>query len=398
MTYVIKAVLTNPNIPENGVATVPFPLCGAEYNHSISEVLEPMGIGSAVIQDCFIEDIDSSYDILQCLKNQIVNVDELDYLAKRLDSFCDSEAEEFQAACSAFGCSSIKDLINMTFCCQETTVISDFSKLEEAGKTHYLTINGGAASTAEVDAVDGKALAEKLIQSGKGKLTPYGLFFRNGMWLEELYQGNGFPPYLWDERQAELELTKPDGTKALIFLPFAELELKRFQQREGIPDIRECKRTLQLYHGQGECIDLNGGIAELEEWNKFCNTLNAMSPHQQQAFAAALEVIGAEDLAQMELLASSLGDFDLIPGVTDAESYGKYMIQKSGNYDYDESLDCYYNYEAFGEFLMVHEVGQVTKRGYLKCEEGSAFLDFFTQDSPKQGQGQGVQSMQTGGM
>lgn len=397
MSYVIKAVLGSPKYP-SGVATVPFPLSRDEYSPCISEVLEPMGIGSAVDQDCFIEDIDSSYDILQCLKNQIVNVDELDYLAKRLDSFCDSEAEVFQAACSAFCCTSIKDLINMTFCCQETTVISDFSKLEEAGKAHYLTIHGGAASTAEVDAVDGKALAEKLIQSGEGKLTPYGLFFRNGMRLEELYQGHGFPAYVWDERQAELELTKPDGTKALLFLPFAKLELKRFQQRENIPDIRECRRTLQLYHGQGNHIDLNGGIAELEEWNKLCNTLNAMSPHQQQAFAAALEVTGAEDLAQMTLLVSSLGDFELIPGVTDAESYGKYMIQKSGNYDYDESLDCYYNYEAFGEFLMAHEVGRVTKRGYLKCEDGSAFLDFFTQDSPEQGQGQGVQSMQTGGL
>lgn len=229
-------------------------------------------------------------------------------------------------------------------------------------------------------------------------LTPYGLFFRNGMRMEDTYQGHGFPPYLWDQRQAELELTKPDGTKTLVFLPFTELELKRFLRRENIPDIRECERTIRLLRVQGENINLTGGFAELKEWNELCNTLNAMSEYHQQVLAAALEVIGAEDLSQLELLATNLEDFELVPGAKDAESYGRHMIQDSCKYRYDPGLECYYNYEAFGEFLMAHEVGQFTKRGYLKCEEGSAFLDFFTQDSPEQLQSEADQSMQMGGM
>lgn len=397
MSYIIQAVLSNAQHREEGSTEILFPLGKQDYADAI-QVLSEFHAGDAVTQDCIVEEIDSSYEVLQCLKGQVVNVDELDYLAKRLDGFDVYEAEQFQAACHVFGQRDIKDLINLTFCCHETTVISDFSKLEQAGKQHYLTIYGGSAPADDLDAVDGKALAEQLIQSGEGKLTPYGLFFRNGMRMEELYQGNGFPPYLWDERQAELELTKPDGTKALLFLPFTELELERFRQRECILDIKVCERNLQLLHSQGYRIELEGGMAELKEWNELCTALNAMSQNQKQAFTAALEVIGAEDLSQMQLLVSSLGDFDLLPGVTDAESYGKYMIQESGKYDYDESLDCHYNYEAFGEFLVAHEVGQFTKHGYLKCEEGSAFLDFFAQNSPEQAQSQSDQSMQMGGM
>lgn len=398
MSYMIKAVLSNPKLPENGVASIPFPLSRAEYDHSISEVLAPMGIGSAVTQDCMVEEIDSPYEVLQCIRWQAVNVDELDYLARRLESFDEYEVKQFQAACSAFLCLSMKDLINMTFCCQGTTVISDLSKLEEAGKAHYLAIHGGAAPVDEMKSVDGRALAQELIKSGKGKLTPYGLFFQNGVLLEELYEGHSFPPFPRVDQQAELELTKPDGTKSVIYLPFAESEWDRFLQRENIPDAHECKQALYLYLGQGECIVLDGDVAELEEWNKLCDTISIMPHHRQQAFAAALEVTGAEDLSQMQLLVSSLGDFDLIPGIKDVESYGKYMIQKSGKYDYDESLDCYYNYEALGEFLLTHEVGQFTSQGYLKCEEGSAFLDFFTQESPEVGQTQGHQTMQMGGM
>lgn len=35
MSYVMQAILGNPKAPENGVATVPFPLSEAEYDHSM---------------------------------------------------------------------------------------------------------------------------------------------------------------------------------------------------------------------------------------------------------------------------------------------------------------------------------------------------------------------------
>lgn len=398
MSYVMQAILGNSNAPEYGVATVPFPLSEAEYGHSIAAVLEPMGIGSVVAQDCFVAEIDSSYEVLQCLKGQVVNVDELDYLAKRLDSFDAYEVEQFQAACHVFGLQNIKDLINMTFCCQETTIISDFSKLEEAGNQHYLTLRGGSAPVDELAEVDGKTLAQRLIQSGEGKPTPYGLFFRNGMRMKEPYQGYGFPTFLWDNAQAEVALKTSNGYVARVFLPITELALERFQKRERIADLTDCKRSLWLFHGPGKSVELQDDMNEFWEWNELCRGLNAMSQTQQQKFSAAVEVTGAEDLNQLQLLATSLEDFDLIPGVKDVESYGRYMIQASGKHDYDESLDCYYNYEAFGEFLMAHEAGQFTKQGYLKCEEGSVFLEFFTQDSPETGQVEADQSIQMGGM
>lgn len=396
MSYVIQARLSNAKHPENGSNEILFPLSREDYPGEIQRLGE-LQAGDAIRRDCKVEEIDSYYEILQCLKGQVVNVDELDYLAKRLDSFDEYEAQQFQASCYVSGPKDIKDLINMTFCCQETTVISDFSKLEETGKQHYLVLHGGAAPVAELEAVDGKALAEKLIQSGKGKPTPYGLFFRNGMRMEELYQRIGFPPYLWDERLAELEI-KHNGMTTFAYLPASQLETERFLQRERIVRLDDCKLKLRPLYGPINAIELSGGMAELQEWNKLFEQLIVMPRQRQQAFCAALEVTGAEDLAQIQLLIASMDDFDLVPGVHDSESYGRYMIQKSSKYAYDESLDCYYNYEAFGEFLMSHEVGQMTKQGYLKCEEGSAFLDFFTQESPELGQTQGDQTMQMGGM
>lgn len=275
MSYVMQAILGNPKAPENGVATVSFPLSEAEYDHSIAAILEPMGIGSAVSRDCMVEEIDSFYEVLQCLRGQMVNVDELDYLAKRLDSFDAYEGLQFQTVCSAFRVTDIQTLINLTFCCQRVTVISDFSKLEEVGKAHYLATHRGSVPTEELGKISGKDIAEKLIRSRTGRPTTYGLFFRNEMSIEKLYQGKGFPSYLWDQRQAELELAKPDGATAVIFLPFTKLELERFLRREDIPDIRACKRTLLLLQSKERTFVLEGGKAELDEWNKFCDAVSA---------------------------------------------------------------------------------------------------------------------------
>ena len=65
----------------------------------------------------------------------------------------------------------IADFINLTFCCQQATVITDFSDLEAIGRAHYLNINSGCAGTEEFNALDGYETALLLIDSdgGSGK-------------------------------------------------------------------------------------------------------------------------------------------------------------------------------------------------------------------------------------
>lgn len=105
-----------------------------------------MDIGFPTAQDCRVDGLDSRYPILNRLVAQSPNVDELDYLATRLSSFCDRDDDQFAAMASKLCLSDIKDLINLTFCCQQATVVTDFSRLEQAGKDRALTINGGAMS------------------------------------------------------------------------------------------------------------------------------------------------------------------------------------------------------------------------------------------------------------
>ena len=162
----IQAVLGNPHHPEYGVATIPFPIPRDQYAHCM-ELLEALEIGDAVKADCKVEKIDSFYTVLKRVEMLTVNVEELNYLAKRLDSFDTGEAAQFQAMAHKLELCELKDLINLTFCCQQATVITDFSDLTAIGRDHYMNLHGGSASVDELNKLDGEETARRLIENGK---------------------------------------------------------------------------------------------------------------------------------------------------------------------------------------------------------------------------------------
>ena len=129
---IIHTVMGNRSHPEYGVASIPFPIPTEEYP-CIIEMLEALEVGDVLKPDCHIAEIESPLPVLECLEDTDINVDGLDYLAKRLDSLSDHELQQFQAMAAKNGCCKIKDLINLTFSCQTVTVVSDFSDLESIG-------------------------------------------------------------------------------------------------------------------------------------------------------------------------------------------------------------------------------------------------------------------------
>ena len=202
----IQAVLGNPGRPEYGVATIPFPIPHDQYAHCM-DLLEALEIGDTVKADCKVEEIDSFFSVLKRTEMLTVNVEELNYLAKRLDSFDTGEAAQFQAMAHKLELFELKDLINLTFCCQQATVITDFSNLDAVGRDHYMNLHGGSASVDELNKLDGEETARQLIESGSGTITPYGVVYDNGMKLEQVYDGRFFPCYYYEPNVITVAVT-----------------------------------------------------------------------------------------------------------------------------------------------------------------------------------------------
>ena len=75
---------------------MPLPIKDTEYGHCM-ELLSSLGIGDALSKDCQLAELIRAYPTLRCLEGSKVNIDELDYLAKRLDGFDAVEVSQFQA-------------------------------------------------------------------------------------------------------------------------------------------------------------------------------------------------------------------------------------------------------------------------------------------------------------
>ena len=192
----IKAALYNADHLEYGLVTIPFPIPRDEYSDTI-KMLDALDLGDPRARDCVVEEIECNALILKRLEGHKINVDELDYLVKRLNSFSDGELDQFQGMAVKMGLNDMTDLINLTFCCQQATVITDFSDLEQVGRDHYMNLHGGCASMEELEQLDGVETALLLISENEGVITPYGVVYDNGMELRPIYQGRNFPEYLY---------------------------------------------------------------------------------------------------------------------------------------------------------------------------------------------------------
>lgn len=344
MGYVLKAVLSSAQHPEYGQITVPFPIPDEKYDRMI-ELLEPLEIGDALRQDCRVDELDSFYTVLNRLVGSLVNFDELDYLAKRLDSFDDGEAAQFQGMACKLGVSNIKDFINLTFCCQQATVITDFSDLDAIGRQHYMTMQGGGCRIEELERLDGRKFALDLILNHlEGRITPYGVVYDNGMKLEQLYDGRHFPCYHYQPNLLAVGLSsrqEPENTDQItwLLLPCSEQQLQRGIARSGV-NIHDARIWYEdsLLPSEVEEV-LEGQREDLFALNDMATAIAALSDLEQKKLTAVMEMAKPECAGEIRELAKNLELFEFAPKVRTPAEYGRYMIQDSGHYEYDPILD-----------------------------------------------------------
>jgi len=148
-----------------------------------------------VTNNCYVSNIDGGAYALKCLIGETVNVDELNYLTKRLDSFWGDELPKFNAVVDAENLTSIQDLINLTFNLHNHTLVTDFSDLKKIGLDSYMDIHQCISET-DKETMDFESIGRKLIE-GVGEATAYGVLYCNEQETCEVYNGKNFPAYAY---------------------------------------------------------------------------------------------------------------------------------------------------------------------------------------------------------
>ena len=381
-----EATLKNRSSAHFAPVTITFPIPEDQYEQAIL-ALKKSQIGDARAQDCLVVDVCApNCPALVRMTGTMANVDELDWLAREMESFDRYELLQFNAAVDRFGLSAADELIDLSFCAREVTVVSDFNDLELVGKRHYLTVHG-ACDSEELENLDGKETALALISGQPGYVTRYGVVYDNGIKLEQAYDRKHLPP-IWMAENCILELkiraTDEDDPKKQewVQLPASRMKLERAMLRVGIASCGEMQMLVSdsRFPDEVDCtLDVEHG--SLFELNRLCQICSKFKEQDFVKLGAVCQMAKPECAANLLQLAENLDQFDFAPGVHTPEEYGRYMIQKSGHFEYDENLDEFYNYGDYGVQRMLQEDSVFVDRGYVSYH-GTLTLDKLMRDAP----------------
>ena len=254
----------------------------------------------------------------------------------------------------------------------------------------------------ELEQLDGVETAVLLIEDNEGTITRYGVVYDNGMQLSQLYDGKHLPCYHYEADMTAVGISsrqEPENSKNVtwVYLPASKGQIERAMQRSGIADPKDM-RLFMADSSFPEEVDvaLDFQCDNIHELNELALAVEKFSIHDRKKLGAAVSMAKPENASQIRRLAENMDLFEFAPGAHTPEEYGKYMIQRSGHFEYDPNLDEFYDYERYGLQHMDYQSGVFTDRGYI-AYVGTVDLEELMSEDPVD-QCQREQGVQMGGM
>ena len=389
----INAALYNADHPEYGLVTVPFPIPPDQYDSTI-KMLESLDIGGPRARDCTVEEFQGPVPILKRLEGCKVNVDELDYLVKRLDSFADNELAQFQGMAAAKGFAEITDLINLTFNLDHFTLCKDVSSYGKIGR-EYVMNTEGAVPAHDEDDPKYAAIGKDLIDRGLAQITEKGLLIYNPFdELTEVYDGQTFPEYYYENSLASAEVSY-NGRTELLLLPGEELAIQKALARLGAPSDSDCEIKFCLNQGEDDAWEerIEGIIRSegLYEANKMLRSLDT-GDMDWGKLTAAVELTDVKSAANIAAVAEHLGEFAFIPDAKSESDVGHFLVDNVEEYEMNIEMEEYFDFSGFGEYFAEEHDGQFVSGGFVYFDSDRT-LDEFLEELESEDEG-----MDMGGM
>ena len=212
-------------------------------------------------------------------------------------------------------------------------------------------------------------------------------FYDNGIKLEQAYDRKHLPP-IWMAENCIMELklraTGEDDPKKQewVQLPASQIKLERAMLRAGIASCGEMQIlvTDSRFPDEVNCA-LDFERESLFELNRLCHACSNFKEQDFVKLGAVCQMAKPTCAANIRQLAENLDQFDFAPNVHTPEELGKYMIQQSGHYEYDENLEDFYNYGDYGVKRILQDDGVFVDRGYVSYR-GTLTLDELMRDDP----------------
>ena len=321
---------------------------------------------------------------LGCLQDRFVNLDEVNFLGKRMDSFFGDEEYQFYEAMKAEGFDTLPDLINLSFNLNRYPLIRDISDMGKIGSEYLLTVKGCLPADDEDDPKYAD-FGRKLIQSGKGVFTEHGLLFVDeNTPFQKLYDGQVFPPYVYDSDVLCIVKAEYNGKSEYLYLPCEEKAIdKAFARLGTVPE--NAKITLEDFSVNNpkwferfKRIAADEGVYEL---NRLANAINSADTDLKKLWLVA-EYAEVEEAGQLARLAENIGCFKVIEDVSDYEDVGRYIVDNNDCYALHPELEDYFDFNGFGEHIAEEYGGKFIDGNFIYNDTFTSLSEILYQDKP----------------
>ena len=318
------------------------------------------------------------------LQDRFVNLDEVNFLGKRMDGFFGDEEYQFYEAMKSEGFDTLPDLINLSFNLNRYPLIQDISDMGKIGREYLLTVKGCLPADDEDDPKYAE-FGRKLIQSGKGVFTEHGLLFVDESTpFQKLYDGQVFPPYVYEEMLCFLR-AEYNGKTEFLYLPCEEEAINKAFARLGAPTPDDVELSWEDICIESEKwterfkeIAAEEGVYEL---NRLAAAVNSADMDMEKLWAVA-EYAEAEDAKQLSRLAENLDCFTFIVGASNYEEVGIYVTENNENFSVNPSVEKFFDYKAFGKYIAEEYGGKFVGGNFIYNDTDTSLLDILYQDKP----------------
>ncbi len=335
-----------------------------------------------IIPRCKLLEVSEENNPLKQCVGDFVNLDEVNFFAKRWESLTEYEQQVLNTFAIHKGISDVKGLINLTYSLQGLSVITELSNVEAVGKRLYMDKYLGMSSEDENN-INFIEYADQVFREQKVEAFPYGLLVENGFEMQTVYNGKTFPEYIYnsDRVVAVVEVSNVYGEKEYLYLPTDNYEWEKAKARLGIHKFEECQITnvenLKLPQKfMGSAIHT---LEQLTLFNEMCSAVHRLNDVEMEKLELAVDFMESSMDTIVTAIAYSLDKFEIIPNVHSDLEYGAYIISTSGEYKIPEELLPYFQYSTFAMHRRKENfrASNFVEKGFVGIKEDlTHFLDY----------------------